>query len=49
MSADLVKLRYFAGMTNQEAADCLGISARTGDSYWAWAKAWLLREIEADR
>jgi RNA polymerase sigma factor (TIGR02999 family) len=47
--ADLVKLRYFAGMTNQEAADCLSISARTADSYWAYAKAWLLREIEADR
>ena len=47
--ADLVKLRYFAGMTNQEAANCLGISARTADNYWAYAKAWLLREIEADR
>jgi RNA polymerase sigma factor (TIGR02999 family) len=48
-SANLVKLRYFAGMTNQEAADCLGISTRTADNYWAYAKAWLLREIEADR
>jgi RNA polymerase sigma factor (TIGR02999 family) len=48
-SAELVKLRYFAGMTNQEAADCLGISTRTADNYWAYAKAWLLREIEADR
>jgi RNA polymerase sigma factor (TIGR02999 family) len=48
-SAELVKLRYFAGMTNQEAADCLGISARTADNYWAYAKAWLLREIESDR
>jgi RNA polymerase sigma factor (TIGR02999 family) len=47
--ADLVKLRYFAGMTNREAADCLDISARTADNYWAYAKAWLLREIEADR
>jgi RNA polymerase sigma factor (TIGR02999 family) len=46
--ADLVKLRYFAGMTNQEAADCLAISSRTADNYWAYAKAWLLREIEAD-
>jgi RNA polymerase sigma factor (TIGR02999 family) len=46
-TADLVKLRYFAGMTNQEAADCLGISTRTADNYWAYAKAWLLREIEA--
>jgi RNA polymerase sigma factor (TIGR02999 family) len=47
-AADLVKLRYFAGMTIQEAADCLGISTRTADNYWAYAKAWLLREIEAD-
>jgi RNA polymerase sigma factor (TIGR02999 family) len=47
--ADLVKLRYFAGMSNQEAADCLGISTRTADNHWAYAKAWLLREIEADR
>lgn len=47
--ADLVKLRYFAGMTNREAAECLGISSRTADSYWAYAKAWLLQEIEADR
>ena len=47
--ADLVKLRYFAGMTNQEAADCLGISSRTADNYWSYAKAWLLRDIEADR
>jgi RNA polymerase sigma factor (TIGR02999 family) len=47
--AELVKLRYFAGMTNQEVANCLDISARTADNYWAYAKAWLLREIEADR
>lgn len=47
--ADLVKLRYFAGMTMKEAAECLGISPRTADSYWAYAKAWLVREIEAAR
>jgi RNA polymerase sigma factor (TIGR02999 family) len=47
-SAELVKLRYFAGMTNQEAADCLGISSRTADNYWAYAKAWLLREIQSE-
>ena len=44
--AELVKLRYFAGLTNREAADCLAISPRTADNYWAYAKAWLLREIE---
>jgi RNA polymerase sigma factor (TIGR02999 family) len=48
-SAELVKLRYFAGMTIKEAADCLDISARTADNYWVFAKAWLLREIESDR
>ena len=47
--AELVKLRYFAGLTNREAADCLDISSRTADNYWAYAKAWLLREIETDR
>lgn len=47
--ADLVKLRYFAGMTNQEVANCLGISARTADNYWAYAKAWLLQDIESGR
>ena len=47
--AELVKLRYFAGLTNREAADCLDISSRTADNYWAYAKAWLLREIETER
>jgi DNA-directed RNA polymerase specialized sigma24 family protein len=44
--ADLVKLRYFVGMTLEEAAQALGISARTADNYWAHAKAWLFREIK---
>jgi RNA polymerase sigma factor (TIGR02999 family) len=38
-AVELVKLRYFAGMTHQEAADCLGISRTTADRYWAYAKA----------
>ena len=46
--AELVKLRYFAGLTNREAAECLEISSRTADSYWAYAKAWLLRELETE-
>lgn len=45
--AELVKLRYFAGMTNKDAASCLGIAPRTADNYWAYAKAFLLKEIEA--
>jgi RNA polymerase sigma factor (TIGR02999 family) len=44
--AELVKLRYFAGMTIQEAAQVLGVSSRTANEYWTYAKAWLLRAIE---
>src|SRR5262245_2877648 len=44
--AELVKLRYFAGMTIQEAAQILGVSSRTANDYWTYAKAWLLRAIE---
>jgi RNA polymerase sigma factor (TIGR02999 family) len=44
--ADLVKLRYFAGMTQQEAADALGISRATADRYWAYAKAFLYAALE---
>ena len=45
LEAELVKLRYFVGMTLEEAAEVLGISARTADNYWAHARAWLFREI----
>jgi RNA polymerase sigma factor (TIGR02999 family) len=44
--AELVKLRYFAGMTIQEAATILGVSSRTANDYWTYAKAWLIRAIE---
>jgi RNA polymerase sigma factor (TIGR02999 family) len=47
--AKLVKLRYFMGMTLEEAAIALNISARTADNYWAHAKAWLYKEIERTR
>ena len=49
VEAELVKLRYFVGMTLEEAAEVLGISARTADNYWAHARAWLYREINAAR
>jgi len=39
--AELVKLRYFAGLTLREAADALGISESTADADWAYAKSWL--------
>ncbi len=43
--ADLVKLRYFAGLTIEQAAEFLGISRRTAVEHWAYARAWLRREI----
>ena len=43
--AELVKLRYFVGMTNEEAAEVLGVSVRTAKYYWTHARAWLYREI----
>jgi RNA polymerase sigma factor (TIGR02999 family) len=46
--AELVKLRYFVGMTNEEAADALNVSVRTAKYYWTHARAWLYREITGD-
>jgi RNA polymerase sigma factor (TIGR02999 family) len=46
VEAELVKLRYFVGMTLEEAADVLGISPRTADNYWAHARAWLFHELK---
>jgi RNA polymerase sigma factor (TIGR02999 family) len=46
-AAELVKLRYFAGLTIKQAAEALGISPRTADFLWAFARAWLLRQLEA--
>jgi len=43
--AELVKLRYFVGLSIEEAADILGISGRTAKRHWAYAKAWLLHEV----
>ena len=44
-AAELVELRYFAGLTIPEAADALGISPRSADFLWAYARAWLLRSL----
>ncbi len=44
--AELVKLRYFAGLTGKQAAEVLGISPSTADEHWAYARAWLRLEIE---
>jgi RNA polymerase sigma factor (TIGR02999 family) len=48
IKADLVKLRHFAGLTIQEAAQALGISITTANRYWAYARAWLHQEIISD-
>lgn len=44
--AELVKLRYFAGMTVNQTAEVLGVSPRTVKRNWAFARAWLMREID---
>jgi RNA polymerase sigma factor (TIGR02999 family) len=43
--AKLVELRYFAGLTGEQAAEVLGISATTADRHWAYARAWLQAEV----
>jgi RNA polymerase sigma factor (sigma-70 family) len=43
--AELVKLRFFAGLTNDEAAEALGISPSTADNDWAYARCWLRVEL----
>jgi RNA polymerase sigma factor (TIGR02999 family) len=45
VTADLVKLRYFAGLSFEQIAEILGISQRTAARYWAYARVWLLRQI----
>jgi RNA polymerase sigma factor (TIGR02999 family) len=45
MKAKLVELRYFAGLSGDDAAEVLGISPSTADRYWAYARAWLQAEV----
>ena len=47
VEAEVVKLRYFVGLTHDEVAEALGISVRTAKYYWAHARAWLFHEITA--
>ena len=47
--AELVKLRYFVGMTLEETAEALGISKATTKRHWDYAKAWLYEEIRAQQ
>jgi RNA polymerase sigma factor (TIGR02999 family) len=44
-AAELVKLRFFAGLTRHQAADALGVSVATADNDWAYAKGWLKAEL----
>jgi RNA polymerase sigma factor (TIGR02999 family) len=46
-AAELVKLRFFAGLTRQPAAEVLGVSAATADNDWAYAKGWLRVELSS--
>jgi RNA polymerase sigma factor (TIGR02999 family) len=45
IKADLIKLRYFAGLTIEQTAELLGLSIATAKRYWIYARAWLIREV----
>ena len=47
-AAELVHLRYFAGLTIPQAAETLGVSPRSADRLWAYARAWLLRALREE-
>ncbi|MCA9262722.1 MAG: sigma-70 family RNA polymerase sigma factor [Planctomycetales bacterium] len=47
--AQLVKLRFFAGLTGKQAGEAIGVSHNTADAYWAYARAWLRTAIGDDR
>ena len=47
LAAQVVKLRYFVGMTNDEIADALQIAPRSVDRHWAYARAWLKGALKA--
>jgi DNA-directed RNA polymerase specialized sigma24 family protein len=44
--AELVKLRYFAGLSVEDAAGCLDISRATADRWWSFARAWLFEKMQ---
>ena len=43
--AQVVKLRFFAGLTIERTAEALGISVRTANRHWAYARAWLYQQL----
>ena len=48
-AAELVKLRFYAGLTGEQAAEALGISPRAADLLWAYARAWLFEKLQRSR
>ncbi len=46
VKAELVKLRFFGGLSEQEVAEALGISRATASRYWTFARAWLINAID---
>jgi len=48
LCADLVKLRFFAGLSLRQAAAALGVSPSTADRYWAYARAWLFEALRSE-
>jgi RNA polymerase sigma factor (TIGR02999 family) len=46
VGAELIKLRFFAGLPNEQAAELLGVPERTAKRTWAYARAWLDQEIQ---
>jgi len=46
---EVVKLRYFAGLTIEQSAEALGISVRTANRHWAYARAWLYQQLNEER
>ena len=46
--AELVKLRFFAGLSTPEAASTLGISVASAERWWAFARTWLFSELQED-
>lgn len=48
VKAQVVELRFFGGLTSQETGDVLGLSLRTVERHWAFARAWLFRELAGD-
>lgn len=47
IQAEVVKLRYFVGMTNEETAEALGVSVATVKNYWTFARTWIFNEIKS--